>query len=313
MCANGSSRAPNLLRVRRTPLATARTTVLAGEQGDDPVGLAELVLAQHHRSIPVQPHRHSLPPRSDNTGDTISPDILGSTIELPSYSIKPKKKKTRHPFPTLTQQLYQLANGAVTSAELAPPMLRAIDGQPVHAQRFPGGADRIGPRRSRSPPTADAPRRATFRCSAFRSPSRTTSTSPACQRSFGTAGDIPARQRRLRGRAQAARGRRGHRRQDEHLRVRSVAVHQWTGLGPHLQSMVTQAHPGRVVGRQRSGGRRRAGGRGDRVGRRRQRPDLRGVDSPGRHQTAARAHLHLAAARGVQRHHRQRGVGAHGH
>ena len=36
--------------------------VLAGEQGHDPVGLAELVLAQHDRSIPVQPHPHSLPP-----------------------------------------------------------------------------------------------------------------------------------------------------------------------------------------------------------------------------------------------------------
>ena len=40
--------------------------VLAGEQGDDPVGLAELVLAQHHRSIPVQPHPPSLAPCSDS-------------------------------------------------------------------------------------------------------------------------------------------------------------------------------------------------------------------------------------------------------
>ena len=36
--------------------------VLAGEQGDDPVGLAELVLTQHHRSVPVQPHPTSLSP-----------------------------------------------------------------------------------------------------------------------------------------------------------------------------------------------------------------------------------------------------------
>ena len=34
----------------------AHQPVVAGEQGDDPVGLAELVLAQHHRSVPVQPH-----------------------------------------------------------------------------------------------------------------------------------------------------------------------------------------------------------------------------------------------------------------
>ena len=43
----------------------AHQPVVAGEQGDDPVGLAELVLAQHHRSVPVQPHRNSLPSRSD--------------------------------------------------------------------------------------------------------------------------------------------------------------------------------------------------------------------------------------------------------
>jgi len=31
----------------------ANQPVVAGEQGDDPVGFAELVLAHHHRSIPV--------------------------------------------------------------------------------------------------------------------------------------------------------------------------------------------------------------------------------------------------------------------
>ncbi len=44
-------------------------TVLAGEQGHDPVGLAELVLAQHHRPISVQPHQHSLPSRGDNVAE----------------------------------------------------------------------------------------------------------------------------------------------------------------------------------------------------------------------------------------------------
>ena len=43
----------------------AHQPVLAGEQGHDPVGLAELVLAQHHRSVPVQPHRYSLALRCD--------------------------------------------------------------------------------------------------------------------------------------------------------------------------------------------------------------------------------------------------------
>ena len=46
-----------LAAVRRTPLATARTkAVVAGQQGDDAVGLTELVLAQHDRPIPIQPH-----------------------------------------------------------------------------------------------------------------------------------------------------------------------------------------------------------------------------------------------------------------
>jgi hypothetical protein len=34
--------------------------MVAGEQGDDPVGFAELVLAQHHRTVPVQPHHISV-------------------------------------------------------------------------------------------------------------------------------------------------------------------------------------------------------------------------------------------------------------
>src|SRR5271166_1111060 len=50
ICANGSSRAPNALGHR------ADQPVVAGEHGDDPVGFAELVLAQHHRTVSVQPH-----------------------------------------------------------------------------------------------------------------------------------------------------------------------------------------------------------------------------------------------------------------
>ncbi len=43
--------------------------VLPGEQRHDPVGLAELVLPQHHCSIPVQPHRSSLAPDGDVVGE----------------------------------------------------------------------------------------------------------------------------------------------------------------------------------------------------------------------------------------------------
>jgi hypothetical protein len=40
--------------------------VVTGEQGDDPVGLAEFVLAQHDRSVPVQPHPYSLALQTDS-------------------------------------------------------------------------------------------------------------------------------------------------------------------------------------------------------------------------------------------------------
>src|SRR4051795_300490 len=82
---NGSSRDPNLLLVRRTPLATARTlpcrrgrtlkipaapppflgrrgaplAVPAGEHRDDPVGLAQLLGAQDDALVPVQRLRRS--------------------------------------------------------------------------------------------------------------------------------------------------------------------------------------------------------------------------------------------------------------
>ena len=63
---NGSSRAPNRDVVRRTPLPTARTRpVRAGQQRDDAVGLAELLHPEHDALVPVQAHRASLAPRSD--------------------------------------------------------------------------------------------------------------------------------------------------------------------------------------------------------------------------------------------------------
>ncbi|BBX42831.1 hypothetical protein MSIM_42820 [Mycobacterium simiae] len=46
----------------------ADQTVVAGQEGHDPVGLAELVLAQHYRSVSIQPHLHSFAPRRDIAG-----------------------------------------------------------------------------------------------------------------------------------------------------------------------------------------------------------------------------------------------------
>ncbi len=46
----------------------ANQPVVAGQHGDDPVGFAELVLAQHYRSVSIQPHLNSFAPRRDIAG-----------------------------------------------------------------------------------------------------------------------------------------------------------------------------------------------------------------------------------------------------
>ena len=103
----------------------AHQPVLTGEQGDDPVGLAELVLAQHHRPVPVQPHRSSLPSRRDRSG---YPRRWFAVMVPPRAAAdRLSHMPLARAFPTLTDQLYQLASGAVTSDELVRRSLHAID------------------------------------------------------------------------------------------------------------------------------------------------------------------------------------------
>src|ERR1700749_5348296 len=92
----------------------ANQPVVAGEHGDDPVGFAELVLAQHHRSIPVQPHRYQF-----------VTTLRRHPVHAPIMSIPMSNPPDRR-FPTLTDQLYQLASGELTSAELVRHSLHAI-------------------------------------------------------------------------------------------------------------------------------------------------------------------------------------------
>src|SRR6516165_11724069 len=89
--------------------------MVAGEHGDDPVGFAELVLAQHHRTVSVQPHGYQF--------------VTGPRQHLMHAPIMstPMKDAASPRFPTLTDQLYQLASGEVTSDELVRGSLRAID------------------------------------------------------------------------------------------------------------------------------------------------------------------------------------------
>jgi len=97
-------------------------TVLASQEGDDPVGLTELVLTQHHCSIPVQPHRSSLSSTTD--------DIAEARPTFPADILDFDMVDTR--LPTLAEQSYRLANGTVTSADLVNCSLEAIvESQPT--------------------------------------------------------------------------------------------------------------------------------------------------------------------------------------
>ena len=63
----GSSRAPNLrVRAPHALADRAHPAVAAGEQGDDAVGLAELVHPQHDRLVTVERHAPMVPPRYDD-------------------------------------------------------------------------------------------------------------------------------------------------------------------------------------------------------------------------------------------------------
>ena len=263
----------------------ADQAVVAGQEGDDAVGLTELVLAQHDRPVPVQPHQHEFPTAMRHPRGTraVSLDVAMTVNVNPSRSTR---------FPTLGEQLYQLASGAVTSGELVRRSLHAItvSQSTLNAFRLVLTEDALAD-------AAEADRR---RAAGDTAPLLGIPIAVKDDVDIAGVPDLvrhrrphPAGDRGLRGGAPVAGRRRGHRRQDQLLRAGPVAVHQRTGVRAHPQPVVAQAHPGRVVGRQRRRGRRRTGGRGHRLRRRGQHPGSRGVDAPGRHQAAARPHLHL--------------------
>src|SRR6202171_4040908 len=119
MCANGSSRAPNLLRVRRTPLATARTSPCSRvsrvtiRSASPSLCWRSTTARSRYSRIGIVSHRNL----TKLVRAPIFSELMATPIESPPANA---------PLPTLTGQLYQLASGAVTSDELVRRSLHAI-------------------------------------------------------------------------------------------------------------------------------------------------------------------------------------------
>src|ERR1700739_3119171 len=153
ICANGSSRAPNLLRVRRTPLATARTSPRSR------------VSKVKIRSASPSLSWRSTTARSRYSRITIvlhPAAILRVSAPLVSYPVIGASGSGRgsipasggRRLPTLTDLLYQLANRSVTSVTLVGRSLQAI-----HASQSTLNAFRVVRHESALADAAQADRR----------------------------------------------------------------------------------------------------------------------------------------------------------
>ena len=151
-------------------------------------------------------------------------------------------------FPTLTDQLYQLASGDVTSDELVRRSLHAIELSQSTLNAF-----RVVLTETALADAAKADRR---RADGDQAPllgvpiAVKDDVDVAGQPTyFGTSGSCPAGHPGRRGRAAPQGRRRGDRRQDQHLRTRPMAVHQRARVRAHPQPVVASAHAGRLVWR----------------------------------------------------------------
>src|ERR1700754_4792595 len=124
MCANGSSRAPNLLRVRLTPLATARTkpwsrvSRVTIRSASPSLCWRSTTARSRYRRIRSVSHRVLTRPVS-------SAGIFSTLMAVPP--VHPASSAPKSPLPTLTGLLYRLASGSVTSVELVGQSLDAIE------------------------------------------------------------------------------------------------------------------------------------------------------------------------------------------
>src|ERR1700759_3624270 len=126
MCANGSSRAPNLLRVRRTPLATARTSPFSRvskvtiRSASPSLCWRNTTARSRYSRITIVLHpaatlRVSAP--------LVSYPVVGATGSVSGSASGSRSQR----LPTLTDLLYQLASRSVTSVTLVRRSLLAID------------------------------------------------------------------------------------------------------------------------------------------------------------------------------------------
>src|SRR6201995_1263629 len=130
MCANGSSRAPNLLRVRRTPLATARTSPFSRvskvtiRSASPSLCWRNTTARSRYSRITIVLHpaatlRVSAP--------LVSYPVIGASGP-PSGALSGSGSGSRDQrLPTLTDLLYKLATRSVTSDTLVRRSLHAID------------------------------------------------------------------------------------------------------------------------------------------------------------------------------------------
>src|SRR6201995_1864822 len=125
MCANGSSRAPNLLRVRRTPLATARTSPFS-RVSKVTIRSASPSLCWRNTTARSRYSRITtvLHPAATLrvSAPLVSYPVIGASGSGPG-SISGSGHRR---LPTLTDLLYQLASRSVTSTTLVGRSLHAI-------------------------------------------------------------------------------------------------------------------------------------------------------------------------------------------
>src|ERR1700712_1012437 len=132
MCANGSSLAPNLLRVRRTPLATARTKPCSRvsrvtiRSASPSLCWRSTTARSRYNRIDTVSH---LPPTAQRRlGRIFSVQMAESTSTNRTPTNRPSLPTGAPPsLPTLTQLQYRLASGRTTATELATQSLARID------------------------------------------------------------------------------------------------------------------------------------------------------------------------------------------